>query len=358
MGEHLQRSTEASASGTAGPQQPARELCLFPAPGAPEVVARELARRLPDRLDGGPWRVGVEHGDLLAEGFGELADAARSTRRRADADLVVCLTDVPLRTGQRPLAAAFDAEEGIGVVSVPAVGAVLLRRRVQRTAEAVVAELAAKERPVADGPPLTRPVEVPDGHGLSRGYALPAGLGHVRLLAGMVRANRPWRTFRGLSSAVIAALATGAYAVINSMVWQLSSALSTLRLLAAMLIGLTIVVGWLIVAHDLWEGSDDGRPTEKRRLYNAATLLTLSVAVVCAYVVLFVVLLAISALLIDGGVFRSTTQQPADLASYLELAWLGTSIATVAGALGSGLEKLDEVRDAVYGHDQRRRRQQ
>lgn len=340
----------------AGPQHPARELHLVPAPGVPEALARELARRLPDRLDDGPWRITVADGDLLAERLDELADATRSARRRTDAELVVCLTDVPMRAGRRPLTAALDAGRGVGVVSVPATGAVLLRRRVQRTTESVLAELAAPEGRPAEGPAHTQPVELPGGHGLNQGYALPAGLGHVRLLAGMVRANRPWRTFRGLSSAVVAALATGAYAVLNSVVWQLGSALSTVRLVAAMLIAIAVVVGWLVVAHHLWERSGDGRPPDRQRLYNAATLLTLAVAVVCAYALLFIVLLAISALLVDGGVFRSATQQAADPARYLELAWLGASVATVAGALGSGLESLEEVRDAVYGHDQRRRR--
>jgi hypothetical protein len=31
-------------------------------------------------------------------------------------------------------------------------------------------------------------------------YTMPAGLGHLRLLSGMVRANRPWRAFSGLTA--------------------------------------------------------------------------------------------------------------------------------------------------------------
>jgi hypothetical protein len=173
----------------------------------------------------------------------------------------------------------------------------------------------------------------------------------------MVRANRPWRAFSSLSSAVVAALATGAYAVINSTVWQVSGALSPMRLLATMLIAIAAVVGWLIVAHHLWERDEGRRPAKERRLYNAATLLTLTIAVVWGYVVLFAVLLAVCGLLIESGVLHSVTTQPVDLGTYLNLAWLGASIATVAGGLGSGLESLDDVRDAAYGHDQRRRRE-
>jgi hypothetical protein len=134
-----------------------------------------------------------------------------------------------------------------------------------------------------------------------------------------------------------------------------ADALSPVRLLVTMLIGNVAVVGWLIVAHHLWERDGDGRAAKERRLYNAATLLTLTIAVLWAYVILYVVLLAVSGLLITGGAFHSTTNKTADLGVYLKLAWLGASIATVAGGLGSGLESLDEVRDAAYGHDQGRR---
>src|SRR3954447_4537541 len=322
----------------------AQQLLLVPAPDVPAAIARELARELPARLDGGRWRGAVGGEELLAEDFGQLVEAARAARERTGAELAVCLTDVPLRTGKRPLIAALDADQGIGVGAVPATGAALLRRRVKSTAEAVIAELSEQKTIAAGGVMRPQAVELPDSLPLGVGYALPAGLGHVRLLAGMVRANRPWRAFSSLSSAVVAALATGAYAVLNSTIWQLSGALSPVRLLAAMLIGVIAVIGWLIVSHHLWERPGGGRPAKERRLYNAATLLTVAIAVAWGYLVLFVVLLAVCGLLIDSGLLHSIINQPADLGRYVTLAWLGASIATVAGGLGSGLESLDEVR--------------
>jgi hypothetical protein len=51
----------------------------------------------------------------------------------------------------------------------------------------------------------------------------------------------------------------------------------------------------------------------------------------------------------------STLKHPVGLGEYLTLAWLGTSLATVAGALGASLEDEERVRAASYGYRQRRR---
>jgi len=58
------------------------------------------------------------------------------------------------------------------------------------------------------------------------GVALPHLRGRWRLLQGMVLANRPWLLVPRLKSALVAALATGAVATINTSVWLVAGSLS------------------------------------------------------------------------------------------------------------------------------------
>jgi hypothetical protein len=236
---------------------------------------------------------------------------------------------------------------------------------VRRAAIALIGDIAAEalERPnqiKARGPaeilaPIRRET-APDARAEVR-YVRPAGLGHVRLLSGMVRANRPWRAFSGLSSAVVAAFGTGAYALLSTSIWQLSGELGWPRLVAIMLCAVTAMVAWLIIGHDLWEKAEGGKGLKDAGLYNAATALTLGIAVLCGYAAMFVLLLGVGALLIEGAVFKDNANHAAGLGAYAALAWLGAAIGTVAGALGSKLEDIDEVRHATYGHNQCRRRE-
>lgn len=46
-------------------------------------------------------------------------------------------------------------------------------------------------------------------------FAVPGALGHVRLWAGMVLANRPWKLFPSFKGAIAAAFATAAYVLVN-----------------------------------------------------------------------------------------------------------------------------------------------
>jgi hypothetical protein len=87
-------------------------------------------------------------------------------------------------------------------------------------------------------------------------------------------------------------------------------------------------------------------------LYNGATVLTISVAVLFSYAVFFAVLLLAAGAFVPSGFFQSILGHPVDFGDYVILAWMASSLATVAGALESGLEDQDTVREATYGYRQ------
>lgn len=354
------------------PGSEARRLCVLHAPELPAQLAGELVDDLPAlvrrRID--VVSCSVDTGELPSGGessSAQIADAASGLVREQQCDAVLCLTDVPLRVGNLPLVAAASAGEGVAIVSIPAFGMTRLRPRVQEAAVVLIDELLDESAEPTSDRPLTRrrlgdlPAPIrrrrsPDRR-LPVQFVMTAYLGHLRLLSGMVRANRPWRALSGLSTAVVAAVATGAYAVLNSVVWMLSGALGALRLTTVMLVVIAAIVAYLIVSHGLWQQARESDKTKEAALYNAATVLTVLTAVACAYAILFVALLLAAALVVDAHIFRSEVSHPVSVGSYLRLAWLAASFATIAGALGSGLESIEEVREAAYGHNQRQRDQ-
>ncbi len=124
------------------------------------------------------------------------------------------------------------------------------------------------------------------------------------LLAGMVLANRPWLLVPGLKSALVAALATGAVATINSTVWLLAGSLSWWRLMVATIASVALVVAWLVIDGELWDRPDDNssEARERSRLYNISTLVTLTAAVIICYLALYVVNLISALFVLDPSV--------------------------------------------------------
>ncbi|MET8357891.1 hypothetical protein [Micromonospora sp. NPDC005171] len=169
-------------------------------------------------------------------------------------------------------------------------------------------------------------------------------------MTGMVRANRPGRALLGLSKLLVGAFGTAAFALTTDTIWQIGDALGGLRLTVIMLLGLTALVAWLIVAHDLWEKPDRETSADLARLFNLGTVLTLTLATAVSYVVLLVGTVLAGALLIDTSVLEQTLQRPTSFSDYLTLAWITSSLATVGGAIGSGLENEETVRAAAYGY--------
>src|SRR4029453_11042134 len=133
-------------------------------------------------------------------------------------------------------------------------------------------------------------------------------LGRGRLLAGMLRANRPWRLVFGLRNAMGAAIATGAFALVTNTIWQLADLLGTTRLTLLMALSISSMVFWIIVQHDLWESAkrDDSLERYKASLYNISTVWSLVIGVVISYFLLFVAVLLAAAFTIDNALLAVT----------------------------------------------------
>jgi hypothetical protein len=311
-------------------------------PAAPTAIARTMSDLGP-LDDDGAWDITVlsEPFTTGSEDVGSAVERLRDHARERGWDLVVGLTELPLHDREgRHLLVESDPEHRTAVVSLPALGGLRMRARARRTVHSLVSAMAD---------PSTE-----DEHRV----ALPHGRGRWRLLLGMVLANRPWLLVPGLKSALVAALATGAVATINSTVWLLASSLSWWRLVVATVLSIALVVGWLVIDGELWDRPDDDSPQARKRsrLYNASTLLTLLAGVLICYVALYLVNLAWALFILDPHLMGGYLQTPLGHEDLFVLAWFVASAATVGGGLGTGLETDEAIRAAAYSKREEERR--
>lgn len=358
-------------------------VALLADPDAPTEIAHRVARALPDRLAEKAGRGRRFDVQVVSEPFtAETEDLPTLMRRIADRrssenwDVVVALTDLPLHAHGRKLAVNLSHTDGSALLSLPSLGGLRLQRRARWAVEEAVLSLLADSQATggeeAEGRARSKPLQGPFASRLTsihpgqvgeeetadRRYVVSGPRGYLRLLAGMVRANRPWRLVPGLSKALAAALATGAIATVNSTVWSLAASLSMPRLVIAMIGSVALMIGWLIVDANLWHRPTDASPEEKKRtaLYNASTVLTVGIGVLVCYVGLLVINLVWALFILNGQVFSSLTRTPLHATEYWTLSWFVASVATVAGALGSGLESDEAIRAAAYSKREQERR--
>ena len=282
-----------------------------------------------------PFTTGSEDVDTA---LGRLGDEAR----QHEWDLVVGLTELPLRDDEgRYLLVETDPQRRTAVLSLPALGGLRRQARTRHVVRALVSGMA-------DDDPTSQEHRVP----------LPGISGRWRLLLGMVLANRPWLLVPGLKSALVAALATGAVATINSTVWLLAGSLSWWRLVVATIASVALVVAWLVIDGELWDRPDDNSPEarERSRLYNTSTLLTLTTGVLICYLALYVVNLAWALFVLDPSVLGGYLNASLGYGDLFVLTWFVASAATVGGGLGTGLESDEAIRAAAYSKREEERR--
>ncbi|MFF8731696.1 hypothetical protein ACF073_35195 [Streptomyces sp. NPDC015171] len=338
-----------------------------------------MARILPDRLadtSGHSRRFDIE---VVSEPFtAGTEDPPTLMRRIMDRgsaenwDIVVALTDLPLHSHGHKLVVELSHEHGLALLSLPPLGGFRLQTRARQAVEEAVLSLAGPYPPGGEGPsgsqPLRgpfigrltpiRPDQVGEEEISDLRYVVSGPHGYLRVLLGMVRANRPWRLVPGLSKALAAALATGAVATVNSTIWTLAASLSTPRLVIATVGSVALMIGWLIVDAELWHRADEVSPEARKRaaLYNASTVVTVGIGVLVCYVGLMVINFVWALFILNDRVFATMTRTPLHATDYWTLSWFVASVATVGGALGSGLESDEAIRAAAYSKREQERR--
>src|SRR5690242_15205933 len=129
-------------------------------PGLAEAVGADVAGRLPGVLEQRvrgeiEWTVHHRCHPVATGEQSRLADfAVKDLPGEPTWDVTVVLTDLPRRDGTVPVPSETSAEARLVVVSLPALGALRLSRRVERVIVTAVAELLSLEAR-AGGPRLT-----------------------------------------------------------------------------------------------------------------------------------------------------------------------------------------------------------
>ena len=312
----------------ASPTEIARRMSDLESPGGEDRDAWDI------EVVSEPFTTGCEDVDTALARLGDHA-------RQHEWDLVVGLTELPLRDDEgRYLLIETDPQRRTAVLSLPALGGLRMHARTRHAVRALVSGMAD---------PTSQ-----DEHRVP----LPRVTGRWRLLLGMVLANRPWLLVPGLKSALVAALATGAVATINSTVWLLAGSLSWWRLAVATIASIALVVAWLVIDGELWDRPDDdsAQARERSRLYNTSTLVTLTIGVLICYLALYVVNLVWALFVLDPAVMGGYLNASLGYSDLFVLAWFVASAATVGGGLGTGLESDEAIRAAAYSKREEERR--
>jgi hypothetical protein len=325
--------------------------------GLVDDIREELEARFPDVR----W-----HFQLLDDGLveppaddSEIVGAARQLLLARAWDLVVVLTDLPLRLARRPVVAHASPMHGVAVLSVPALGTLAVRRRLRDAVLRLIGALLGEARDSgADGRTdaarrrmssrLRELGSDVEGQAPTLRFTTRVFTGHLRLLFGMVRANRPWQLAARLSRALTAASAAGVFALVTPDIWSLASALGWQRLTVVSLCSVVAIGVTLIVGARLWERVSDPRTRQQIMLFNIATTATVVIGVAVFYAALFVLSLLAGLLLVVPSRLADAISHPVTFGDYVEVAWLTASLATVGGALGAGLESDEAVRRAAY----------
>ena len=277
-------------------------------------------------------------------------DAAQRWAQHDEADITIVVTEIPRMAGRKPKMAELHLADRLAIISLPALGPVnvrhRLRRELRRCLDVLIHDSVDEAREKGH---LTTSVQ--DQEGYRAYYTTPRGFLPDRTWTtlGMVAANEPIAALPKLSGVFAAAAATGAFGIFFSTIWEMATFLPVWRLAVVSVIAVSVLVLWLLFANRLWDKPAHMSGKREALMYNASTLVSLTVSVAALYLLLFGSILVVGLLLIAPEFMSETIGEESGLTNYVQIAWLSASMGTVAGAVGSNFDSSDTVKNLTQG---------
>ncbi|WP_347861126.1 hypothetical protein U0355_10550 [Salimicrobium sp. PL1-032A] len=369
---------------------------IVAAPGYSDRIGTELEETIPELLEyyvdhKTKWTTESDISPLtgMTEKTEEVIAALLKEKEERRWDMAICLTDLPLLHEGKLVIAEANEKKGVGLVSLPGLGATPLIKRVREAFLHLISEMhdgssdesrkeVGKRWNQMDAPPPALKKKDPMALIQKRGFDRLSPIyrsvtnnednnidvrfqvesrprGALRMVTGMVRANRPWRIFPSFFRMVAASFGIGSFCLVFPTLWMLSNHYTAPRIAGLAIMAMGLLTAWLIVAHKLWEQPKKAYSAYLSRLYNGTTLLTLMTGVLFYYLLLYVCFQGMVLLMVPLDTVDSEVVGELDPKAYIYMAWITTSVSTILGALGSTLEKEETVLDGTYGYRQKER---
>ncbi len=368
-----------------------KSIALITAPGIAERLGAELVEEMPGMLDyyitdDYEWDVHY-YDDILTGGTNDSKEVIEAVCDKKDDegwDYAIALTDLPLFKDERPVVAEALKDKSAALISLPGFGFTTMKKRVQESIlqlmnemyygtsdegrQASAAHMESQDKQKFDAlrnkdsrkligsriferiSPLIRETPQEEEEGVDVRYTVKSKPGgYLRIISGMVFANEPWKMFPAFGKIIVIAFTTGSYALVFSTLWQLSTNFSIPRAIILTLFSILALTVWIIMAHQLWEKKGEENKAFLRRMYNLTTFFTLLITVFMYYIILFAMFSIWTILLMPMSQIESYTSTSPSIGIYFYTAWIGASISTIIGALGSAFEDEEVVLDSTYG---------
>lgn len=356
---------------------------LVAAPGVTEKIACLLKTELPELLashfsENHEWQIETIIDPLTgsAETVQKIFRKISDYQNNNEWQYTIGLTDLPIVRNGNAVAFDINSSNGASLISIPSYGWRPIKKRLQRSILGIIDaideynESNMKQAEGEDESEQQLNAQFPFSNLVTKTeyfedtdskhtlyYVSSNTKGSFRLISGMTFANNPFNMLKSLSNVVAIAFTTGAFGIVFTTMWNLSFVYSVWRMLLIMLVAILGMMVWIIVAHNLWESSKESNNKQITMLYNLTTTLTLTVSIVFYYLILFCLFLLASLVVLPPGYLGQTLKLngPANFITYINLAWFATSISTVAGAIGAGLNNESQILESTYGYRQKQR---